>query len=244
MKKWSLLLGISVLFLLPKVNGWAEFDNLPKINVRGEASIFKPADQMEISLGVVTSAENSSQALNENNQRMHQIIANLQTLGLDESDYQTGRFQINPIYQRPPKRHEEEPQTKISHYEVTNTIQIKTQKIDFADRIIITAVQGGANQVEQVNFNLNNPQAYRAEVIKLATENALSDANALANAAGVRLVRVLNLSMDYWQNFPRPYMLAKSEGYGAAADAHQDVMEPGKTEIHATVNVTLEIGSK
>ena len=84
MKKWSLLLSIGILLLVPKTNSWAdEFENTPKLVVKGEASIFKPADQMEVSLGVVTAAENSSQALNENNQRMHQIIDNLRFHSLD-----------------------------------------------------------------------------------------------------------------------------------------------------------------
>ena len=60
--------------------------------MKGEASIFKPSDQMEVTLGVVTSGENSTVALNENNQRMHQIVNNLRALDLDETDYQTGHF--------------------------------------------------------------------------------------------------------------------------------------------------------
>ena len=246
MKQWFLLLNIAVLFLLPKVESWAdEFENTPKLVVKGEASIFKPADQMEVSLGVVTAGVNSSQALKENNQRMQQIIDNLRILGLDESDYQTGRFHIRPIYQKPPKGSEDEDHTLISRYEVINAIQIKTQKVALADKILNAAVQGGANQVDQVNFNLNNPQSYRAEVIKLATQNALADASALASAANVKLIRILNLSLDHWQHFPGPLMLAKrSEGNVAMQSDHanQDVLEPGNTEIHATVNIAMEIG--
>lgn len=244
MKKWSLLLSIGILFLLPKANiGAAEFENIPQLVVRGEASIFKPADQMEVSLGVVTLSENSTQALNENNQRIHQIIANLQGLGLDESDYQTGRFHFRPIYQKPPKDSEEDEHAKISRYEVTNAIKIKTQKIALADKILEAAVQGGANQVEQVNFNINNPQAYRAEAIKLATQNALADAAALASAANVRVIRVLSLSLDHWFNVSSPLAFAKRGAFsGQAEGGESNVLEPGKAEIHATVNAILEIG--
>lgn len=164
MKQWLRLMSIGILLFLPKANHLvAEFENTPKLVVRGEASVFKPADQMEVSLGVVTLAENSTQALNENNRRMHQVVANLQELGLDESDYQTGRFHIRPIYQKPPKDSEEEEHSVISRYEVTNSIQIKTQKIALADKILSAAVQGGANQVEQVNFNINNPHKPTAQ---------------------------------------------------------------------------------
>lgn len=242
MKHGLRLLTMSMLFLLPSMKGWAEFENTPKLVVRGEASIFKPADQMEISLGVVTAAENSSEALNENNQRMRQILVNLQELGLEPSEYQTGRFQIRPIYRKPAKVSEEEERTVITHYEVINAIQVKTQKLALADRILSRAVQGGANQVEQVNFNLHNPQDYRAEAIELATKYAFADAAVLAHAAGVKIMRVLNLSLDHWQHVPRPLMLGKYSSH--AGGETQEVLEPGQTEIHATVNVTIEIGSQ
>jgi uncharacterized protein YggE len=227
-----------VLFLMPKMNNWAaDFANTPKLIVRGETSIFKPSDQMEVALGVVTAAENSSQALNENNQRIHQIIENLQALGLNETDYQTGHFHIRPIYQKPAKDSQEDERSKIIRYEVVNAIQLKTQKIELADKIITAAVQGGANQIEQINFNLNNPQAYRIEAIQAAAKNALANANVLADAVGVKLKRVLNLSLDHWQQVPSPMMLRTE------AESHHDqnIFEPGKAEIHATVNLTFEI---
>src|SRR5262245_21925344 len=120
MKKWFCLLSIGGLLLIKTNSGAAEFENTPKLSVKGEASIFKPADQMEVSLGVVTAAENSSQALNENNQRMRQIITNLQALGLDESDYRTGGFHIRPIYQKPQKNSDQDERGIISRYEVVN----------------------------------------------------------------------------------------------------------------------------
>ncbi len=238
MKKRFLFL-MTMLLLLPQLNGWAaEYENIPQLVVRGEASIYKPSDQMEVSLGVVTSAENSSIALNENNLRMHQIVANLQVLGLDETDYKTGHFNIRPIYQKPPKDSLEDERAKISRYEVTNSIHVKTTKIALADKIIGTAVQGGANEVNQVDFNLHNPQTYRVEAIQAAAQNALADASALASAVGVKLKRVLNLSLDHRNQYPQPMMLYKS----ASSEISSDVLEPGKTEIHATVNITFEIG--
>jgi uncharacterized protein len=243
MKKLFLLLNLALLVFLPGENIWAEeFADTPKLSVRGEASIFKPADQMEVSLGVVTGADSSAEALNENNRRMHQIIANLRALGLDESDYQTGRFHIRPIYQKPPKGSEEEEHAKINFYEVVNAIKIKTKKLDLADKIITAAVQGGANQIAQVNFSLNNPQSYREEAIKAAAQYAIDDANALANAVGVRLKRILNLSMDNWHQFPAPMMLSKRFEGNQNEVEQQEVLEPGKAEIHASVNVIFEIG--
>lgn len=240
MKKYSVFVIFAICALFFKDFGWcSEFENTPQLVVKGEASIFKPSDFMQVSLGVITQSESSSIALNENNQKMHQMIQNLRNVGLNESDYQTGHFTIQPIYQKLADNGGED-RSKIIRYEVANHLQIKTKKVALADRIISAAVDGGANQIESINFSLNNPQAYREEVIKLATQNALYDANALSNAAGVRLVRILNLSLDYWQHSPVPIMFNKRSGMGAAA-ANQDAIEPGEAEIRAVVNAVFEI---
>lgn len=211
-----------------------DYDQIPKLLVKGEASVFKSSDQMEISLGVVTSAENSSDALSKNNQKMHHVIANLQEIGLDEGDYQTGRFSIRPVYKSFKTGHQEE--SRIAGYEAVNSIQIKTLKLDLVDKIIGTAVEAGANQVDHVNFTLSNPQMHREEAIRGAVKNAFADATALAKAVGVKLKRVVNVSLDHWNQFPSPVMYSKT-----AALASSDALEPGKAEVHATVNVIFEI---
>lgn len=235
MKKWFLL-GM-IICLQNQFCGADDFENLSKINVKGEASIFKPADQMEVSLGVVTSADDSTAAVEANNQHIRQMIANLRSLGLDETDYQTGRFHVKPVYEKPSKNSDPSLQGKISHYEALNTIEVKTQKIGLASQILNAAVEGGANQITQVNFNLNNPQAYRGEAIKIAAQNALADAHAAAEATDVKLKRILQISVDHWNNAPKG-ILFQARGKGS-----EEVFEPGQTEIHASVDITLEIGS-
>jgi uncharacterized protein YggE len=241
MKNYIFLLT-AFLFLVSHANSWAsEFADVPKLIVRGEASIFRPADQMEVSLGVVTTSANAQKAIKENNQRMSQVIAQLQALNLDETEYQTGHFAVHPIYQNPCKDCYEN-ERQIHHYEVVNTVKIKTTKIDLADQMIVAAVQAGVNQIDQVNFSLSQPQVYREGAIQSAAQNALSDANALAKAMGVKVKRILSLGLDHWQQFPGPLMLNKRFDGGSCEPMGQNVFEPGQAEIHATVNVTFEIG--
>lgn len=241
-------LGLAFLFAFSK--GWTEnnFSNTPQMVVKGEASVFKPADQVEMILGVATIGQTSSEALNENNKLMQQVVINLKQIGLETADYQTGRFRVQPIYRQHSKEEKEANQGKeetrgtISHYEALNTIQIKSSKLDLADKIIEAAVKGGANRVEQVNFNLNNPQAYREEAIQLATKNALVDAHALAAAAGVRFVKILYLSLDHWQNRPLPYMSKMAAS--AAGIENETPLEAGNVEVQATVSMIYEIAPK
>ena len=157
---------------------------------------------------------------------------------MEETEYQTCQFHVQPLYKKTKEGYED--QTVINGYEVSNSIKVKTLKLPLADQILSAAVKGGANQINQINFSLHRPQSYRGEVIQAATQNALADATVLAEAAGVKIKRILNLSLNHWQTMPAAYMVNKSAIGGTSG---HDPIEPGKAEIHATVTVVLEIGS-
>ena len=112
---------------------------------------------MEVTLGIITFGKNAAEALNENKERAQRVIASLKALGLSESDYQTGRFFVKPIYEKNSKGESEKGHGKISQYEAINGVRIKTQKIALADKIIEAAVAAGANELDQVEFNLTDP---------------------------------------------------------------------------------------
>lgn len=244
MKKYSLLcLGLLACF----VPAWSEdFQSTPHLTVKGEASVFQPSDQMEVSFGVVTSAATPSEAIGENGTQIRQIIGNLQAIGLDTTDYQTGKFTLHPVRQPPKKDGDESESGKIIRYDVVNTVQVKTQKINLADQIIDAAIKGGANQIDQIQFSLNSPETYHAAAIEHAAKTALADANSLTKALGVGIKRVLVANLDQWQQAPGAISMRK---YGAGFGTSNMIgrggegITPGNTEIHATVELTLEIGN-
>lgn len=222
-----------------------EFENTPKLLVRGEASIFKPADTMEITLGVVAADAQPSKAIEENQRKIQQIMTNLNAIGLNTSDYLIGRVHTRPF--KLLKGSEEKNLNSSAKYEALNTIQIKTQKISLENNIIHAAIQGGANQITRVNFSLNDPQSYQEEAIKLATQNALANATVLSTQAGVKLMRVLTLTLEITQKPLTPFSISPKkeiEGTVQANIAGEDIIEPEQLEIHAIVNISYEISSQ
>lgn len=214
----------------------------PKLLVKGEALLFKPADQMQLSVGVVTQHDDPQQALRLNNAKMAQVIKSLNQLGLVHTDYQTGQFQIQPIHTVPPKEPPADWKAKVSHYEVTNTIRIKTQRLDLTSEIILASSQSGANQIENIQFDLKDPRSYRAEAIKKATENAIADANILAKAAGVKLTGVRSLTLD--QGHP-VFSAPRALMYKASAESLSEntPIEAGAIEVRASVDMIFDISA-
>src|SRR5262245_25391939 len=76
---------------------------LPRLlHVKGTATVYKPPDQLQMQVRVVSQGTTALKALQENNQKMVEVIKSLQAGGLSEKEYKTGRFSIQPIYAERP----------------------------------------------------------------------------------------------------------------------------------------------
>jgi uncharacterized protein len=213
--------------------------HIPQLSVRGEAELQKPADELQISLGVVTEASDATAALRENNERAQRVMQALSRVGLGEKEYETGRFQVQPMYSQRPPRGEPDWTPRIVGYRVVNSVRVKTQQLALAGRIIMTAQEAGANSIDSIHFGLANPRIHRAEAIAEATKNAISDAQALADAAGLRLVRVISINLDDAMPI-RPVMMERSMAMGMP-DMSEPPITPGDVTVRATVNLMYEI---
>ncbi len=210
------------------------------LTVRGEAQLEKPADQLQIRLGVVNEAPEASVALKENSKAMANVIDALRKAGLGSDEYETGRFSIRLRYSRRPRQADPEWRPRIVGYEVTNTLAIKTKKLDLAGKLIGAANEAGANSIDSIAFGLADPRAHRAEAIVAATDNARSDAAVLARASSVELVRTITISLDDAVRRP-PIPLARAENFAVAAAAIVPPIEAGDVTVRASVTIVYEI---
>ncbi len=214
-------------------------DNIPKLTVRGAAELHKPADRLLLHVGVVTEDPAATTALQENSRRMEAVINALEKAGLSEQEYETGRFSVRPVYSRRPRNASPEWHPQITGYEVTNSLSVRTKKLELAGRLIEAANGAGANSID-VNFDLADPRTHRAEAIATATANAKADGATLAQSAGVRLIRMLLINLD--QAGWRPPVPRRSRGMAMAESAAvAPPIRPGEVTVTAAVTIVYEI---
>ncbi|MCZ6836722.1 MAG: SIMPL domain-containing protein [Planctomycetota bacterium] len=216
---------------------------IPKLAVRGLAELEKPADQLRISIGVVSEGKDATQVLQENSTKMNAVVEAVKKAGVSTDEYETGRFRVRPKYTRRPRQADPEWSPQIIGYEVVNTINIKTKQLDLVASIIENANKAGANSIDSIAFDLSDPRQYRAEAIAVATKHALEDANVLADAASLRLVRVMSITLDSAQPQP-PAPMSKRVMMASGAAVASTPIAPGDVTIRATVNVVYEVASK
>jgi uncharacterized protein YggE len=222
----------------------AGLDDLPRLTVRGDATLHKPADQMRLRIAVVTEADGATAAVSENNRRMADVIKAIEKAGLDKTEYQTGRFSIQPQYSRRPRQVDEHWVRRIIGYSVTNSLAIRTKKLDRTGKIIEAANNAGANSIDAITFDLADRRTHRAEAIVAATGNARSDAATLARAADLRLVRVISIHLDSGGAPPPGLRMMRAESMVAASVATTPPIQPGDVPVQASVTIVYEIAPR
>ena len=217
---------------------------VPSLTVRGDAQFEKPADELQIRVGVVTESDEAPTALRENSRQMKDVIDALKKTGLSDKEYQTSRFQIQPMYTRRPRQADAAWKPKIIGYRVSNSLNVKTKKLELAGELIQAANEAGANSIDSISFGLADPRTHRVEAIRAATANALTDAHTLAEAAGLRLVRVLSITLDQ-AAAPRPIPMMQRMSAGMAmAEAAPPPIQPGDVTVRASVTVVYAIAEQ
>lgn len=210
------------------------------LTVRGDAELQKPADQLRIRISVVTEGFEAQATLEENSRRTDDVVDALRMHGLRKGEYQTGRFSISPRYSARPRNAGPDWHRQIIGYEVTNSLAIKTAKLDLAGKLIQSANEAGANSIDSIVFDLADPRAHRNEAISAATAHAISDAGVLAESASLRLVRIISIDLDDARRSPPVPTMARAEMMAVAAAPAPPIV-PGEITVRAGVTIVYEI---
>jgi hypothetical protein len=119
-------------------------------------------------------------------------------------------------------------------------VQVTMDDLARISNVIDAATQAGANEVGGVQFTLRDQDAVRAEALRRAAARARSDADVLAAALGLKVVRVLSVEVN---GAPRVPMMRTMNMATAAAKAETPV-ESGTLEVTADLVLTLEVAPK
>lgn len=218
-------------------------DIVYQLTVSGNANLKKAADESVLRLGVMTEDTNANAALKLNSEKMDALINTLKNAGMKEGEYQTGQFVLYALYTNRPRNADENWTPKIRGYHVENKLIIRTQQLTSLGDWIDTAVQSGANAIDDISFGLHDPRIHRDEAIKQAAGYARSDAEVLAASTGITLGKVVRVTLDQASYQPihrRPEMLMMAKA-GAADAAVAPPIVGGDVDVQANVTITYEI---
>ena len=235
MTRHLLPLALAAAIAFPAMAGAADSPTPARIIVSGEGEATTPPDLALLSLSVMREAKTARAALDANNDAMAAVIAAMKAAGIKDRDLQTAGIQINPRYNYTNKPDGSQ-KGELVAYQVTNTLSVRVRDIDKTGEILDKAVSLGVNQGGGIAFSNEDPSAAVTEARKKAVADAMAKAKTLAEAAGVSIGRVLEITD---QNIASPPMPINAKAFDAAGASVP--VQAGENSYAVQVTVTFEL---
>ncbi len=208
---------------------------LRTLNVNGAGQVSLTPDVAYIYIGVHDEGATASEAVDANKAHTSAVIAAIKDAGVSDKDINTSNFSIWPSQQYAP-----DGTINGTIYMVDNTVYVIVRDITTLGDLLDAAITAGANTINSIQFDI----ADKKDAVKEARAKAVTDAQAqaqeLADAAGVTLGDIQNIS--YYDNSAYPTYEGKGGGGGGVAYADAAVpIQPGQLNISVSVSIVYEI---
>ena len=204
----------------------------PFIQTSGDAKVTAQPDRAQIDLGVVTQANTSQAAAEQNARKLEATLSSLRRLPGTGVEIKTISYSLQPNYRYP----KEGGEPQISGYTASNVVRVTLDDLTRVGNIIDTATLAGSNRVQNLQFMLRSEQTVRSRALKEAASEARSTADALASALGLKILRVISVVET------SPVVVPVRDVAFARAEASATPIEPGMIEVRAIVSLKVEIG--
>lgn len=235
-----LILGLTALGVLSLLRD--RIVNQPQwtVSVTGEGRVKYTSDIAYVTLGVqVDKAASAQEALNQINTKITKAVAAIKATGIPAEDVLAQNYSLYPQYD-----YRDNVQT-LSGYTANQQVKITVRTVDksadMISTVIAAAAKEGVNQVVGVQFSASQINELKNQARLLAIADARSKSGALANAAGIRLGKVVG----WWENQiytpdSQPMYYGGGEGRGGGG-VGTGTIPVGTQELVLEINLNYKI---
>ena len=233
----SVVLGILALFLLVQINHVSNTAATANtVSFSGTGKVTAKPDIAVISASIVTQDVNSKSAQDKNSVKSNAVDDFLKKQGIEEKDIKTSGYNISPQYRYPVYGG----QPTITGYQVNQSYEIKVRDLDKISTVLSGLVTAGANEVNNLGLQVENPEELKSEARQLAIDDAKKKAKELEKQVGVRLGKIVNFS-EGSNGYPGPMMYASDKAYGMGGGGPEPTISVGENDVVIDVTITYQI---
>ncbi len=252
---WQYSLGffLIVASIIAIIVGWAIYNGIQNepsnnvINITGEGKVYAKPDVAIIDLSVINQNADPKVVQLENDKNMQKVVDFLKQEGVDEKDIKTISYNLQPEYDynwckntiTSTMEYYGSCTPKLVDYILTQAVEVKIRDLNKVGEIIGGLTEAGANQISSINFVLDNDKNFKAEARKEAILDAQQKANEIAQTAGIKLGKIINVSESVNNVYPTSVNYVKQELMKTVSlDAPIQI---GSNEVNVSVYLTYEI---
>ena len=220
--KWMGALPISV----------TQTQKMSTFDASGEGKVVVVPDQAMINLGVEEEGTNLKQVQEAVNKKMAGLGKSLRDLGVEENDIKTTGYNYYPDYQYK------------NRYRAHASVQVIVREIENVSPVMDLIATLGLDNVSGPTFGLSDELMNKTvkEARALAIEKAKAKAEELADLAGMKLGRIVNV-VEGGNRSPN-YMLRDAvmpmAGGGVAMEKTATPVEVGSSDVVVDVTLSYE----
>jgi uncharacterized protein YggE len=223
-------------------------NNKQYFTVEADAIVRVKPDKVVLNVGIDKRGKNLGETKRKCSDILKKAIEYCKKEGIQEKNIQTDYINIRPVYK--------EYDNYETQYFVEQNISIILENVSKYDEFLTALIDLGINQVNYIDFQVNDLKKYRNESRKLAIAAAKERAAFLAQEAGFKLGDIVNLT-DYsrnWFPFGRygganmlsnvSQNMAQSGGTDGGNSDNPDTLAPGMVSVKSNIVLTYEIKNK
>ena len=205
-------------------------------DVSGEGKVVVIPDEARVRMGIRKSGASVSVLQEEVNTVMSELVDELGQVGIKKEDIKTTSYSVNPDYQVEERR--------SVGYVAYAEVEVRVVELQKTGEVLDLVGELGLEQVGGLTFGLSDELEKEAmrEARELAIDEAKEKAEELAQLAGMKLARIVNVSES--GSYPRPYIMNdKSVLRSMDEESEMSVptqIEPGSSEIVTNVTLSYE----
>ena len=205
------------------------------LDISAAGEIKKAPDQAMITLGVRTLGKTAADAMRANRERMNTTIGALTAQGVDKTDIQTTELSLDAQYV-----YEQNQPPRLTGYQASNAVTVTVHDLARLGATVDAVTAGGANQINGIAFGLSDLRPAQDEARRAAVKTLRAKAELLAQAEGLRVIRLVNLAEGETQGARPPVMFRRGM---MTADAAPTPVEPGQLSVSITLSAVYELGN-
>ena len=209
----------------------------PTVAASGEATVKRAPDRAWIQVTAESRARTPREAQKVNSDLMSAVLQKLRGARVPEEAIETRGYDLQLEYDYVSGKQ------VMRGYLARNTVDVRVDELPRVGELLDVAVSSGATSVGSIRFDLKDRSSAEREALRLAVQDALRRAEALAGGAGMRVDRVLRIEEHRAGEIPpRPMVAMAGVRQGDVAAAPP--IEAGELEIRATVTVIAAVGKQ
>jgi len=222
----------------------SELAATPVVTVRIGENLKAPPDEATITVTSQSRSPTASGALETNKAKTEKMLAAIRSAGIPPKDLQTQGVNLNPDYSY--ETVGGRGSQRLVGYIASNSILVKTQRIDRLSALLDQITAAGADQIYGPSFAIANPLPLRREARKRAM--ARGEAEALEYAANAGFTRVQLLSVEEGVSYRSSDIVVTGSRIGRQGPQpppppapERGGIEPGQIETGVTLTLVFRM---